>query len=162
MALITFFVPQLLRLNLIPIFLFAITLVISNRFISYLINSFSILVFVYLLLSYRLEKSESIVFESRVRYQIVDLELDDFMRGLVENSFSNHRIFLVDTIHGIRRVYVDNESYKKLWPEAPFTMRDKNYTMKAKFEIRKLVFGGYSIAKVTDFKILNEKPMITK
>jgi hypothetical protein len=160
--LISLFLPKLLILNLIPLFLFAFSLFIKNRFLSYIINSLILIVFIFLFLSFRFETSEKLVFESRVRYQIVDIGLDDLVRISFEEALSNRSIFLADTIYGIKRVFVNADSYKKLCPEVPFRMRKKKYTIKAKFELKKLFFGGYSIAKVTDYMVLNEVPIVAK
>jgi hypothetical protein len=160
--LISLFLPKLLILNLIPLFLFAFSLFIKNRFLSFMINSLILIVFVYLFISFRLETSEKIVFESRVRYQIVDIVLDDLVRISFEEALSNRSILLADTIYGIKIVYVNTYIYKKLCPEVPFRMRKKKYTIKAKFELKKLFFGGYSIAKVSDYRQLSEEPIVTK
>ncbi len=160
--LISSFLPQLLILNLIPLFLLAFSLFIKNRFLSFTINSLILIVFVFLFISYRLETSEKLIFESRVRYQIVDVVFDDLVRISFEEALSNRSILLADTIYGIKRVYVNADSYKKLCPEVPYQMRKKKYTIKAKFELKKLFFGGYSIAKVSDYRQLNEEPIVTK
>lgn len=163
LSLLAIFTPILLiPSSVFILILYAISIKIQNRIVSYLINSLTILVFIYFCVIYRLETSESIVFESRLRYQVLDFSLDNFVRTNIEIALSNHRVFLAGGTKRISKVFVDKATYNRLTPEDPWTMRKKNYSIKARFEINKLVFGGYSIAKVTNYQIVNEPPMITK
>ena len=93
---------------------------------------------------------------------MIDIGQDDFVRNGIEYKQQNKRIFLQDTVNGIRWLYVDSSDFKKLWPEPPFVMKEKNYTMKAKFKTHRLLNGAYSKATLIEFERINESPMITK
>ncbi len=130
--------------------------------ISIAINSLTILPFLVLFVGNKIPISGNIIVESRIRYQIVDLGQGDFVRNGIELKQGNTRIFLQDTVNGIRWLYLDAGDFRKLWPEPPFTMREKNYTMKAKFKTHRLLNGQYSTATLLEYDTIHENPMITK
>jgi hypothetical protein len=149
-------------LVLIPISLFIISLIVKSRMISIAINSLTILPFLVLFIGNNIPISGSIIVESRIRYQVVDLGQGDFVRNGIELKQGNQRIFLQDTIHGIRWLYVNAGDFRKLWPEPPFKMKEKNYTIKAKFKTHRLLNGDYSRATLLEYDTIHESPMITK
>jgi hypothetical protein len=120
-----------------------------------------ILIFI-VLMRMRVPTNDSIIINSRVRYQLIDFGQGEIVRNAIEYGLNNRRIFIQDTIYGIRWFYVDSKDFKNLWPEPPFDMRAKNYTIKAKFKVDKLLFGGYSKATVIEYEKINDNPMITK
>ena len=93
---------------------------------------------------------------------MIDIGQGDFVRNGIEHKLRNKRVFLQDIINGIRWLYVDSSDFKKLWPEPPFTMKEKNYTIKAKFKTHRLLNGTYSKAILLGYDSINESPMITK
>jgi hypothetical protein len=149
-------------LILIPILLFIISTFIKSRLISILINSLVILPFLIVLLGDNIPTSRRIIVESRIRYQMVDLGQGDFVRNGIEFKLRNKRVFLQDTINGIQWLYVDSEDFKKLWPEPPFKMREKNYTIRAKFKTYRLLNGEYAKAVLIQYDSIEGNPMITK
>ena len=122
----------------------------------------TLLPFVVVYIGLRLPTSKSIVFDSRIRYQLIDIGQGNFIRNGIEYKLNNRRIFLADSINGIDWVYVDNKDFKKLWPEPPFGMRAKNYSMKARFKTYKLLIGDYSKATLISIEKVEGNPMITK
>lgn len=154
--------PMIKLLILIPIFLFVISIFIKRRIWAIILNILTLLPFVIIYCGLRFPTSKSVVFESRVRYQLVDFGQGDFIRNGIEYKLNNRRIFLADSINGIKWVYVDNGDFKKLWPEPPFNMRAKNYTIKARFKTYRLLTGDYSKAKLIKVEKIAGNPMITK
>jgi hypothetical protein len=149
-------------LILIPILFFIISIFIKSRLFSILINSLVFLPFLIVLLGENIPTSKRIIVESRIRYQMLDFGQGDFVRNGIELKLRNKRIFLQDTINGIHWLYVDSEDFKKLWPEPPFKMREKNYTIKAKFETYRLLNGEYAKAVLIEYDSIEGNPMITK
>jgi len=154
--------PLVKILILIPIILFVISIYIKNRNWSIMLNTLTLLPFIVAYLSLRIPTSKSITFDSRIRYQLIDFGQGDFIRNGIENRLNNQRIFLADSINGIKWVYMDYQDFKKLWPEPPFDMRAKNYTIKARFKIYKLLTGDFSKAKLIKVERVKGDPMITK
>lgn len=154
--------PMIKLLILIPIFLFVISIFIKRRIWAIILNILTLLPFVIIYCGLRFPTSKSVVFESRVRYQLVDFGQGDFIRNGIEYKLNNRRIFLADSINGIKWVYVDNGDFKKLWPEPPFNMRAKNYTIKARFKTYRLLTGDYSKASLISVEKVNGNPMIIK
>lgn len=154
--------PFIKILILIPIVLFVTSVFIKNWKVAILLNSITAIPFVIVYLGLRIPAGKSIEFESRIRYQMVDLGQYDFIRNGIELKLNNRRVFLADTINGINWVYVNESDFKKLWPEPPFVMRERNYTVKARFKTYKLITGGYSTAEIVKLDLVNGNPMITK
>jgi hypothetical protein len=132
------------------------------KLLTIVLNILTLLPFLIIYCGLRFPTSKSIVFDSRVRYQLIDFGQGDFIRNGIEYKLNNRRIFLADSINGIRWVYVDNVDFKKLWPEKPFDMRAKNYTIKARFKAYRLLTGDYSKASLISVEKVNGNPMITK
>lgn len=161
-SLILIYFTFLKVLILIPIFLFIISIFIKSRLISIVINSLTLLPFLIIFLGDTIPTSGKIIVESRIRYQMVDIGQGDFVRNGIEYKRQNRRIFLQDTINGLHWLYVDSSDFQKLWPEPPFTMREKNYTIKAKFETYRLLSGAYAKATLLEYDSIEGNPMITK
>ena len=157
-----YFFPLAKLLILIPIIFFAISIFIKKRFWSIFINIIPIVPFVVLYLGAKIPTSKSIIVESRIRYQMIDIGQGDFVRNGIEYKLRNKRIFLQDTVNGIQWLYVDSSDFKKLWPEPPFTMKEKNYTIKAKFKTHRLLDGEYAKATLLEYDSIEGSPMITK
>ena len=161
-TLILLYFPFSKVLILIPLFLFIITIFIKSRLISILINSLIILPFLIIFFGDTIPISGKIIVESRIRYQVVDIGHGDFVRNGIEYKRKNRRIFLQDPLNGIQWLYIDSSDFKKLWPEPPFTMKEKNYTIKAKFETYRLLSGAYAKATLLEYDSIEGIPMITK
>jgi len=93
---------------------------------------------------------------------MVDYGQSDFFRGFVEDRLNNRRIFLADLKSSRNWIYVSKDDFDQIWSESPFTMRDKNYTIKVKFQTSKLMNGDYSKARLISIKRVPGKPKITK
>ncbi|UII31496.1 hypothetical protein LVD17_24695 [Fulvivirga ulvae] len=95
-------------------------------------------------------------------YRMVDTGQGDFLRNGIELLLGNKKIFLADPIDDVKWIYVDKTAFGKLWPESPLDMSRKNYTIKASFRTRKLLFGGYAKASLISIEKLEENPIIRK
>ncbi|WP_024770430.1 hypothetical protein [Aquimarina macrocephali] len=93
---------------------------------------------------------------------MIDIEQKDYLRYSFESINRNKRIWLAEPYDTIKWVYVSKVDFDKLWPESPFEISDKNYYIKAKFELKKMLFGDYSLAKVIAFEKVTGKPCIEK
>ncbi len=132
-----------------------------NIFIS--ICGVIFLVFLVLLFRYRFLTSNSvIIIDSSIKYKMIDIEQKDYVRYSFESINRNKRIWLAEPYDAIKWVYVSKVDFDKLWPESPLEMSDKNYYIKAKFELKKMLFGDYSLAKVIAFEKVIGKPCIEK
>jgi energy-coupling factor transporter transmembrane protein EcfT len=147
---------------LIPIMFFIISIFIKKRIWSIILNIIPVVPFIILYLGFIIPTSKSIIVESRIRYQMIDIGQGDFIRNGIEYKQRNQRIFLQDTVNGIHWLYVDSGDFKKLWPEPPFTMKEKNYTIKAKFKTYRLLNGEYAKATLIEYDSIKGCPMITK
>ena len=147
---------------LIPIVFFVISIFIKKRIWSIFLNVVPLLPFIVLYLGLWIPTSKGIIVESRIRYQMIDIGQGDFVRNGIEYKQRNKRIFLQDTVNGIQWLYVDSSDFKKLWPEPPFTMKEKNYTIKAKFKTHRLLNGEYAKATLLEYVSIEGCPMITK
>jgi hypothetical protein len=154
--------PFLKVLIIIPLLLFIISIFIKYRLISILINSLFILQFLVFFIGNTLPTSGEIIIESRIRYQVIDIGQGDFIKNRIEYKQQNRRVFLQDTIDGIQWLYVDSADFKKLWPEPPFKMKEKKYTIKAKFKTYRLLNGNYAKSILLEYKRIRETPLITK
>jgi hypothetical protein len=161
-SILIYMFPLIKILILFPIILFVVSIFVKRRIWAIILNLLTFLPFVIVYLGLRLPTRKSIVFDSRVRYQMVDFGQGDFIRNGIEYKLNNARIFLADSIYGIKWVYVDNDDFKKLWPEPPFDMRAKNYTIKARFKTYRLLTGDYSKATLISVEKVKGDPMITK
>ncbi|TQV71117.1 hypothetical protein FLL45_22585 [Aliikangiella marina] len=129
-----------------------------------MINGITLLLFLALLLwfvfsavRYRLVNVDSryeVVGE--VQYKMVEVTLNN--RSLFEGILGNKPIRLVDK----GMFFVSEKDKKKLWPESPFDMERKQYTIKARITLQKLLFGGGSVAKVVEVEKINQRPIRNK
>jgi len=111
---------------------------------------------------YRIPYSEKIRSESVVIYKMIDIGNTDFYRYSFESIFGNKRIYLTNDLENMEYIYCSKKDFYKLWPESPFNMKEKKYTVKFKFEIQKLIFGGSSIAKILSVENISKAPSISK
>jgi len=116
--------------------------------------------FLLMVLRYRLARSKTINGYAEIYYKIIDVNTVNYFRNFVESILGNRRIFLAN--NDIKFIYVNKIDFDKLWPESPLKMQEKNYTMKLNFEVKHLIFGGYSLAKITSYKKINKPPQISK
>ncbi len=114
------------------------------------------------LLRYRLVYSKTIKGESEIVYRLIDLGQKDFFRYSFESMLRKKRVFLKNKSKNIEWLYLNKNDFNKLTPESPFEMKKKNYTLKFKFVIKRLVFGGYSCAKIISYEKVNHIPDIYK
>ena len=91
---------------------------------------------------------------------MIDLSSDNAVRNYFEYRAGNVRVFLNDD--EIKWLYVDTNDYKKLWPESPFIMKEKNYTIVATFNVSKSLVGKFTLAKVVDTVHVIGRPLIHK
>ncbi len=91
---------------------------------------------------------------------MIDFGFDNAVRNYLEYRTGDVRIFL--NSNAIKSLYVDTNDRKKLWPESPFAMKEKNYTIVATFKVSKALLGGYTLARVIDTVHLTGTPAIHK
>jgi len=127
---------------------------------TFFIISFLILVLLAPVISYRLPVSNTQTFKAEILYKFWDLGFDDYLRNYLENKIGNRRVYLCDS--DVKWIYVNSNNYKKLWPESPFLMKEKNYTIVGTFKIRRLLTGGYTIAEVLDTTHIAGTPLTQK
>lgn len=149
-------------LIIIPSILFVISVFIKKQIWAIMINTLTLLPFIIIYLGLRVPSSKSIIIDSKITYQMVDFGQGDCIRDRIEYKLNNRRIFLVDSVKGIKWLYVDNKDFLRLWPEPPFNMKDKNYTIKARFKTYKLLNGDYSKATLINFEKVEENPIKAK
>jgi hypothetical protein len=108
---------------------------------------------------YRVPSGEqSVVFQGEVHYKVVEM------------AFSNREAFEYYAPGGLKLVriegspdlFVSAADRKRLWPEDPFTMMDKGYTLNAKIRASPLLFGGYGVSNVATVERINGQPHISK
>ncbi len=152
--------------------LYRISLKVKYKPIKFLLNTFFILLVFIKYLTIRIETNKTIEIKSNIIYgtehllsspnvTAFDFFLPDF-RSLIEHKINNRRVYFKDTLPNLNYLYLDNESFIKLQPESPWTMRDKNYTIKATLQANELIFGGYSVAKLKNIEIVNEPARVSK
>ena len=119
--------------------------------------------FVLILLRYRITYPETINDSSVIKYKLIDLGQNDFFRHSFESLvLKKRRVFLKTTVKSIEWIYVSQKDFKKLYPENPMKMKEKNYTFTISFQTKRLVFGGYNSAKIISIKKISEQPEILK
>lgn len=109
---------------------------------------------------YHIPISSPQVVKAEIRYQVLDMGIDDAVRNYLEHRNGNVRIFLDDD--NIKWLYIDSNDRRKLWPESPFAMKEKNYTIVAEFKVSKALLGGYTVATVADTTHVSGSPLIRK
>lgn len=157
-----FIYPYFIYLTLIPFIFLIISSLIKNKKLALTINLLPLLPLIVLIITYRIPISSDFEIESEVQYKLVDFSLNDFIRDGFEYKLGNSKVFLADTNLKIKRLYVSKDSYYKLHPESPWDMQKKNYTIKARFKLRKVLNGDYSNSELINYEIINKKPAITK
>lgn len=128
---------------------------------------FSLILFLFIIflglvfLRYRIGSVKSIRGKSEVKYQIIDLQ-NDWFRSTFESLFGNKRIYLTEQFRTTEWLYISKKDFKTLWPESPFDMKEKNYTISFEFETQPLFLGGFSIAKITSIEKIDKQPVIVE
>ncbi len=121
------------------------------------------LCFVLVLLRYQITHPEIIRGTSTIKYKLIDIGQNDFFRYSFESLIlKRRRVFLKTAIRNNDWIYVNLKDFSKLHPESPIKMIEKNYTITFDFQIKRLVFGGYSRAKIISIEKINEKPEVSK
>jgi len=100
---------------------------------------------------------EPAYFEGHVLYRLND------------NTGTNRQLF-EELVMGNRLVRLDDESiwyvserdHKILWPSNLDELRNRGYTIKTELKAQKLLFGGYSIAKIHELDKYKEAPALIK
>ena len=121
--------PFVKILIIIPSILFVISVFIKKQIWAIMINTLTLLPFILIFLGLRVPSSKSIIIDSKIKYQMVYFGQVDGIRDRIEYRLNNRRIFLADSVNGIKWLYVDENDFLKLWPDSPSKMRAKNYKM---------------------------------
>lgn len=111
--------------------------------------------------SIRIPTGPPITIVSKVRYQVIDIGQGEFLRTFVESCFRHKRIFLDEPIDDIHWVYVKSKDHQKVWKETT-KMREENYTYRATLSVKKLLLGGYTVAKLEGLERVEEPPRFSK
>ncbi len=118
-------------------------------------------VLLFRILSWRIPIGETIPIKSKVRFQMIDAGQGDLLRTGIEKRFGNKRLFLDEPYKGQHFLFVSVEDWDEIWSELS-TMRKEGYTYRLTFETRKLILGGYAVAKVVHKERLEEEPRMSK
>lgn len=160
-AIIAMFFNANAKLVVFSTVFFVILLRVKSKWYSTILILVSVMIVLLPTLMYRIPKYKAKhAIEAKIKYQIVDFGFGDLSRCFIESNINNSRIFLDDA--PISYLYIDNKYRKQLWPESVTSMREKNYTMKARFTYSDLLLGGYSVATVDTVLAIHELPHISK
>ena len=98
--------------------------------------------------AWRVPAGAPFTIEGEVHYQALDTapDLKHELRTYFEAMFGNKAVSLMDG----KRLYVSEEDYEQCWPESWSEIYDKGYTMLVTAEVRPLLLGGYSVARISD------------
>ncbi len=90
-----------------------------------------------------------------VRHQVLDQapDLPHQARTLFESIFKNLPI----TLETGQRLYVGPEDYKLCWPESWEAIYEKGYTLAVTAEAKRLLFGGYGVARITNVETIQKE-----
>ena len=99
--------------------------------------------------AWRLErpKAEPIILSGQVYHQVLDKapNFQHTARTYFEELFGNRPINIIDG----PRIYVSQPDYERCWPEPWEDIYEQGYSILIKAEVKRLIFGGYSIANIT-------------
>ena len=93
---------------------------------------------------------------------MIDFGQNDTFRSYFESLFQKKRVHLKDKFNSTEWIYIDMLDFMKLHQESSLEMKNKNYTLKIKFETKRLIFGGFSIAKIISYNRISKRSEILK
>ena len=149
-------------LIIIPFLLFVTSVFIKKQIWAIMINTLTLFPFIIIYLGIRVTFSKSVIIDSKVKYHVVYFQQTEGIRDRIEYRLNNRRVFLIDSVNGIKWLYVDKNDFLKLWPESPINIKANNHTLEARFKTHKLLNGDYSKATLISFEKVEENPIITK
>ncbi|WP_143525164.1 hypothetical protein [Labilibacter marinus] len=161
-SILIYLFPLTKLLIVIPTTLFFVSLKLKKWIWTIVLNTLTILPLLIILIGLKFPTNKQVVINSEIRYQILDFGQGDYIRNAIESKLGNKRVFLADTVNGIKWLYVKESDFKKLWPELPFEMRKKQYTIKATFKTYELWNGNCSNAILINVQQIDGNPKITK
>lgn len=110
-----------------------------------------------IVLKYRLPANKpKLEYEGEVIYRMI--EWDYGLRVSFESLLRNKKIH----IEASPGLFVSIHNWRKLWPESPIDMMEKQYTIKAKLIAKPLFFGGMSLANVLSVEKITKYPTVIK
>jgi hypothetical protein len=96
------------------------------------------------------------IFDGEVRYKFLELGFSN--RQNFEGLLGNRIIRLKDN----PPLYISTDDHSRLWPEDPFDMKEKGYTLRAKLIANNLLFSGFGLAEVISVERIEKEPIISK